>query len=119
MNFKPAMTARQWHQIEKFLPETRRDRRLIEAVVYREYSGQSLVETAVAYGVSKARLYDWHAAIAPVLPDIMAQLKLKPAGLLARARGGPRRSTNDPARAAAIVQVRLDRFYDTVRAGRR
>jgi hypothetical protein len=119
MDFKPAMTAAQWRLIEKLLPETRRDRRMIEAVVYREYSGQSLVETAVAYGVSKARLYDWHAAIAPVLPDIMAQLKLEPAGLLSRGRGGPRRSTNDPARAAAIVQIRLDRFYDAVRAGRR
>jgi transposase len=57
MGFKPALSDARWRRIEKLLPESRRDRQVIEAILYREFSGQSLTEVAEAFEVTRVRLH--------------------------------------------------------------
>ena len=75
----PLLTARQFRLIEDDLPATRRDRRMISAILYRACTGQSLRETAEAFGVSRTRLHEWEGALASELPGIMHKLRLAPA----------------------------------------
>ena len=75
----PLLTAKQFRLIEDDLPATKRDRVMISALLYRASSGQSLRETAEAFGVSRARLHEWECALASELPGIMHALHLEAA----------------------------------------
>ncbi|WP_065754174.1 hypothetical protein [Bradyrhizobium paxllaeri] len=63
-----------------------------EAILYREFSGRSLTETAEAFNVTRVRPHQWHHGIEAELPAIMTALKLEPASASARCRGGDRPS---------------------------
>jgi hypothetical protein len=119
MGFKPALTGSQWNRIARLLPENRRDRQMIEAVLYRKFSGQSLAEVSEIFGITKVRLHQWEHAIAAELPAIMAALRLELADALAQTRSGHRPSYyRDPKMLAAIVGLRLQGFRDALRGSR-
>jgi hypothetical protein len=114
------LTERQWRQIESILPQTRRDRLVIEAILYREFSGQSLAEVAEVFALTKVRLHQWHHAIAAELPQIMATLRLERASASARCRSGSRPTYRDnPAMVAAVGELRLRKFRQALRGGGR
>ena len=69
MGSQPLLTEPQWRKIARHLPESRRDRQMIEAILYREFSGQSLAEVSEAFGVTRVRLHQWEHAIAAELPS--------------------------------------------------
>ena len=96
MSSKSALSDAQWRKIERYLPETRRDRLMIEAILFREFSGQSLTDVAELFGITRVRLFQWEHAIEAVLPAIMAALRLEPAGPLARCRSGSRPTFAQP-----------------------
>ena len=103
MSSKSALSDRQWRRIEKLLPANRRDRLMIEAVLFREFSGQSLSDVAELFGITRVRLHQWHHAIEADLPAIMAAVRLEPAGRSARCSSGSRPTYhNDPAMMAAV-----------------
>jgi hypothetical protein len=63
MSSMPMLSAAQWRRIENILPPNRRDSAVIAALLYREFSGQSLRRTGEAYGLSRVRLHEWHGAL--------------------------------------------------------
>ena len=63
MKAKPLISDAQWRRISPHLAENRCDRAMIEAILYREFSGQSLSEVAEALDVTRVRLHQWHHAI--------------------------------------------------------
>ena len=73
----PLLTALQFKKIELHLPASRRDRRMISAILYRASSGQSVREAADAFGVTKTQLNEWEAAISGELPGILQALRLE------------------------------------------
>ncbi|MBT1512567.1 hypothetical protein KIP88_18855 [Bradyrhizobium sp. SRL28] len=117
MRSKSAMTEAQWTKIARLLPASRHNRQMVEAVLYREFTGQSLAEVSEAFGIAKVRLHQWQHAIAAELPQIMATLKLEPASPHARTRGGHRPSYhNNPEMLAAIVAIRMRDFRAALRS---
>lgn len=121
MGSKPLISDAQWRKIEKLLPETRRDPQMIAALLYREFSGQSLSHAAEMFRVTRVRLHQWHRALEAdgSLADIMAALKLEPAGPLARCAAGRPWYARDAELAARVAQFRLQNFADALRASRR
>ena len=118
MGSEPLISDAQRRKIDELLPPKMRDPTMIEAILFREFSGRSLTETAELFGVTRIRLHTWHNALEAdgSLRRIMAALKLKPAGPLARARSGERaRYWNDPQMVAAVTGIRLQRFRDALR----
>jgi hypothetical protein len=115
------LTNRQWRKISELLAENRRDAVMIEAVLYREFSGQSLIHAAEVFGLTRVRLHEWHRAIAAdgSLARIMAALKLEPASALMRRRGGRPFYHRDAKMVAAVAQIRLQNFCEALRAGSR
>ena len=114
MNSNSMLSERQWRKIEPLLPDNRRDRLMIEAVLFREFSGQSLTEIAWQFGTTRVRLHQWSHALAHLLPGIMAALKLEPAGRRGRMFYG-----SNSAQAAEIASLRIGNFREALRAGRR
>jgi hypothetical protein len=96
-----------WRRIESLLPPNRRDRTVIAAILYLEFSGQSLRHVGEVFGLSRTRLHEWHRAIEAdgSLARIMAALKLEPAGRRGRVFYG-----NDAAMAAEIAAIRIGEF---------
>jgi hypothetical protein len=114
MGFKPALNERQWNRIAELLPETRRDRVVIEAILFRAHSGRSLAEVSETFEVKRSTLHLWQVAIATKLPAIMAALKLEPASPLARSRGGSRHHHSTEMQ-ATIAAIRMQGFRDALR----
>ena len=103
MGFKPSLTEAQWSKVSALLPEKRRGRQMIEAVLYRTHTGESLATVSEAFGIKKARLHQWEHAITHELPAIMAALRLERAGPLAWCRSGSRPTYhNNPDMMASI-----------------
>ena len=119
MNSNPLLSDRQWRKISALLPENRHDPVMIAAILYLEFSGESLRHAAELFGLTKTRLNEWRNAIAADLPRIMVALRLEPAGGLARRRGGRVFYGNNPAMMAEIAGLRLRNFRDALRAGSR
>ena len=84
----PLLTARQFKKIEPYLPASRRDRRIISAVLYRITSGRSVREAADAFGITKTKLHEWERALASELPAILHALRLEAASPRVQRRGG-------------------------------
>ena len=80
------LSGAQRRRIENILQENRRDPTVIAAILYREFSGQSLRHAAEVFGITRVSLHDWHQAIEAdgSLAKVMAALKLEPAGPLVR-----------------------------------
>jgi transposase len=115
MDSIPMLSDAQWRKISPLLPETKRDPRMVSAILYLEHSGQSLRHTAEVFAVTKSRLGEWHGALAVDggLARIMTMLKLKAAGPLARRGGGGPEWYARPGReaqAAAVTAIRLQNF---------
>jgi hypothetical protein len=119
MGSKPLMSDTKWRKIAPLLPANRRDRQVIEAILFREHSGWSLTDTAALFGLTRVRLYQWHTAIAADLPRILAVLGLEPADQLMRRRGGRAFYRDDAEMADAIAAIKLRNFAEALRAGRR
>ena len=122
MSSKSLLSDRHWHTIERHLPEKRRDWHLVEAILYRQFSGQGLTEVAELFQVTRTRLHQWTVQFEAdgTLPAIMAALKLEPAGAAARSRGGSRPTYwRNESMMAAVAQIRLEGFREALRAGRR
>ena len=114
---KPLITDVQWRKIEKILPPKMCDRDMITAILFREFSGRSLTETAEIFDLTRVRLHQWQHALEAdgSLQKVMATLKLESAGALARARTGERpRHHNNPEMLAAITTLRLQGFRDAL-----
>ena len=93
---------------------------MITAILYREFSGQSLSEVAQQFSITRARLQAWARALEDDLPAIMATLKLEPAGAAAKSRGGGRATYyNNPEMVDAVAAIRMLGFRDALRAGSR
>jgi hypothetical protein len=119
MSSKSALSNAQWRKIERYLPETRRNRLMIEAILFREFSGQSLTDVAEVFGITRVRLFQWEHAIEAVLPAIMAALRLESAGPLARCRSGSRPSyRRDQAMVDAVAAIRFQSFREALRGSR-
>ena len=84
----PLLTALQFKKIELHLPGSRRDRRIISAILYRSCTGQSVREAADAFGVTRTKLNSWERALASELPGIMGTLQLEAASSHMQRRGG-------------------------------
>ena len=96
--------------------ESRRDRQMIEAILFREFSGQSLTDVAELFGVTRVRCISGNMRSRLELPAIMAALKLEPAGTARqRCRSGSRHHHRDPAMIAAIAAIRMRGFKDALR----
>ena len=117
MSSVPLLSDAQWSRIENILPENRRDRTVITAILYLEHSGQPLRHVGEQYGLSQTRLHEWHHAIEAdgTLGRIMAALKLEPAS--APARGDRPFHSHNPAMVAQVTALRLRNFGDALRAG--
>ena len=78
MGSKPLISEAQWRKITKFLPPKMCDQTMIEAILFREFSGRSLTEVAELFGVTRIRLHTWRNALEAdgTLARIMAALKL-------------------------------------------
>ena len=59
MSSKSLLSDRHWHTIERHLPEKRRDWHLVEAILYRQFSGQGLTEVCQTFEVTRTRLHQW------------------------------------------------------------
>jgi hypothetical protein len=121
MSPKSALSEAQWRKIERYLPETRRDQLMIEAVLYRRFSGQSLSEVAALFSITRVRLHQWHHALDAdgSLTKVMAALRLEPAGPLARCRSGSRPTYhNNPEMIAAVAAIRMQSFRQALRGSR-
>jgi hypothetical protein len=83
------LSAAQWRRIENILPPNRRDSAVIAALLYREFSGQSLRHTGEAYGLSRVRLHEWHGALKAdsSLAKVMTAQKSPPARFTAPGAG--------------------------------
>ena len=93
---------------------------MITAILYREFSGQSLSEVAQQFSIPCARLRAWAAALEDDLPAIKATLKLEPAGAAAKSRGRGRATYyNNPEMVDAVAAIRMLGFRDALRAGSR
>lgn len=112
----PLLNDLQWRRISALLPPKRRDRAVIAAILYLEFSGVSLRHVAELFGLSLTRLHEWHRAIGAdgSLAKVMAALKLESAG---RSRGG-RVFYGSGAMAAEITALRIGEFREALR-GRR
>ena len=118
MSSVPLLSDAQWSRIENILPEHRRDRKVITAILYREFTGQSLSQVAEVFAIARVRLHQWHHAIEADLPGIMAALRLEPASPLARWLGGSRPSHhNDSEMVAAVAAIGMQGFRDASRTG--
>ena len=117
MSSVPLLSDAQWSRIENSLPENRRDRTVIAAILYLEHSGQPLRHVGEQYGLSQTRLHEWHRAIEAdgTRGRIMAALKLEPAS--APARGDRPFHSHNPAMVAQVTALRLRNFGDALRAG--
>jgi hypothetical protein len=115
----PMLSAAQWRLIESLLPETRRDRRMISAIVFREIDGASLRQVCAWFDVTRTRLCEWTATLEAdgTLTKILSNLGLKRAGPLQWRRGGTsswQRYSTDGGR--SVVAMKLDRFAEQLRA---
>ena len=122
MSSKSLLSARQWAKISALLPESRRDPALIEAVLFREHTGQSLSEVAELFGITRVRLHQWtHAIEADGSPArAMAALRLEVASRSVRSLSGNRPFYHrDPAMVAKISALRVGEFREALRASRR
>jgi hypothetical protein len=117
MSSVPLLSDAQWSRIENILPENRRDRTVITAILYLEHSGQPMRHVGEQYGLSQTRLHEWHRAIEAdgTLGRIMVALKLEPAS--APARGDRPFHSHNPAMVAQVTALRLRNFGDALRAG--
>jgi hypothetical protein len=113
MNSNPMLSERQWKLVSALLPENRRNQSMVEAVLFREFSGQSITEISWQFGTTRAKLHAWTHALAADLPEVMAALKLEPS----RARGKVFYG-NGTAQAAEIASLRIGNFREALR-GRR
>ena len=121
MGSRSALTAAQWRKIEKILPEKMRNQVMIEAILYREFSGRSLTQVSETFGLTRIRLHTWHTALEADgrLRKIMAALKLEPAGPLARCRSGSRPTYwRNQAMVDAVAAIRLQNFREALRGSR-
>jgi hypothetical protein len=117
MSSVPLLSDTQWHRIETILPENRRDRTVITAILYLEHSGQPLRHVGEQYGLSQTRLHEWHGVIAAdgSLTRVMAALKLDRASALDR--GDQPFHSHNAAMVAQVTALRLRLFGDALRAG--
>jgi transposase len=115
MSSNPLLNDLQWRRIERLLPPSRRDRAVIAAILYLEFSGVSLRHAAELFGLSRTRLHEWHRAIEAdgSLAKVMEALKLESAGRRGRTFYGA-----DAAMAAEISALRVGEFRAALR-GRR
>ena len=117
MSSVPLLSDAQWRLIEDILPENRRDRTVITAILYLEHSGQPLRHVGEQYGLSQTRLHEWHHAIETdgSLTRLMAALKLERAS--AMDRGDQPFHSHNAAMVAQVTALRLRLFGDALRAG--
>jgi hypothetical protein len=118
----PCLSAAQWRKIESLLPPRRRDRRMIAALLFREFDGCGMREVCDLYGVTRTRLSDWTAVLQAdgTLALLMRKLGLKRAGPSQWSAGGPtywRRVIPD--RGADVLALKLDYFRAALRTPRR
>ena len=121
MSSVPTLNARQWRRVEPLLPETRRDRIAISAIVFREIDGTGLRDVARLYGVSKTKLSEWSARLQAegTLSRILDALGVQRAPPLQWRRGGSpgwRRHCAD--RGRAVMALKVDRVVEQLRASR-
>jgi len=113
----PGLSAIQWRKIENLLPERRRDRRMIAALLFREFDGCGMREVCDLYGVTRTRLSEWTAALGAdgTLGRLMRELGLKRAAPLRWSAGGPtywRRVSPD--RGADVLALKLNYFREAL-----
>ncbi len=113
----PQLSDVQWRRIENILPENRRDRQVICALMYREFSGQSLRHVGGQYGLSRTRLDEWSRALKAdgSLPQLMRLLKLKLASSLPRRGGGRAWYHHNKALVAEVTAIKLAEFRQALR----
>ena len=115
MSSKSLLSERHWHTIERHLPEKRRDRRVVEAILFRKFSRQGLTEVCETFEVTRTRRHPWTVEVEAngTLPAII------PAGAAARSRGGSRPTYwRDEAMVAAVAAIRFQKFRQALRAAR-
>ena len=90
---------------------------MIVAILYLEFSGQSLRHVGELFGLSRTRLHEWHQALEAdgSLAKVQAALKLEPSGR----RGGRVFYGSSAAMAAEIAAIRIGNFREALRGGRR
>ena len=121
MSSKSLLSERHLQTIEHHLPEKRRDRRVVEAILFRKFSRQGLTEVCETFEVTRTRRHPCTVEVEAngTLPAIMEALKLKPAGAAARSRGGSRPTYwRDEAMVAAVAAIRFQNFRQALRAAR-
>ena len=118
----PGLSAAQWRQIESLLPPGRRDRRMIVALLFREFDGAGIREVCDLYGVTRTRLGEWTTALEAdgTLARLLRELGLKRAGVSQWSAGGATywRRVN-PDRAADVMALKLGYFRAALRTPRR
>jgi hypothetical protein len=116
MASSPQLTAAQWRRIAPILPENRRDRLMISAILFRQFSGTGLRDAAAWFGVTRVRLSEWTMALEAdgSLARLMKLLRLKPASRLGSS-GRHSYQGRDAKMAAAITAIRLADFREALR----
>ena len=118
----PGLSEPHWRKIEGLLPPKRRDRRMIAALLFREFDGCGMREVCELYGVTRTRLSEWTAVLEAdgTLARLMRELGLKRAGSSRWSAGGPtywRRVSLD--RGAGVLALKLSYFRAALRTPRR
>jgi hypothetical protein len=114
----PLLSVRQWKLIEPLLAEKKRDRVVVSAILYRQFSGCGLRDVAEWFGLSRARLAEWSVAMERdgSLARVMKALKLEPADWLCWSRGGRQYYARGGAEMkAAVVRLKFQNFREALR----
>jgi hypothetical protein len=113
----PLLTNHQWHAIERYLPPKKHNRAIISAVVFRNWSGESLRHVAQWYGCTFGRLQAWDREMRAggQLSAIMRELRLPQASSLMWSNGGQRSSWRDPDTARKVEAYRFGQFKEALR----
>jgi hypothetical protein len=119
MSSVPLLSVKQWRAISKLLPENRRDRVVISAVLFRQFSGLGLRDVAEWFGTSRVRLAEWTAAMESdgSLQKVMEALGIQRAGPLLWSGGGQQssRQIRDKEMADKVLALRFTKFRDALR----
>jgi hypothetical protein len=116
----PQLSDRQWNRIVSILPETKGDRLVISALLFRHTSGCGLRDIAQWAGLTRSRLGEWDRALTAdgTMAQIMKTLKLDRAGPLCWSAGGKRWQSRDKNVAAGVTAVRFQNFREALRGSR-
>ena len=114
----PLLTTAEIRRIAPYLPRKRDDPVIISAIVFRNWSGESLRHIATWYGVTVGRVQTWETQLRDggQLAAIMKELGLPHASALQWVNGGQVSAWRNPDTAKRIAALRFTQFRDALRA---